>query len=146
MKDLPSEAGAYALIVQLDRKTQLPIKRLAHPVLTAGRYLYAGSANGPGGLRARVGRHLNTDKKKHWHIDHVTGSGKVIAYAGIIGGDECALVDLVLSLDDVETPIVGFGSSDCRQCTAHLLSLPSGLGPVDVLKAVNPDVAWLKDQ
>ena len=35
----------------------------------AGKYIYTGSAMGPGGIQARLLRHQKIIKKKHWHID-----------------------------------------------------------------------------
>jgi len=39
--------------------------------LLPGYYIYIGSAFGPGGVRARMLRHLRADKPKHWHIDYL---------------------------------------------------------------------------
>ena len=46
-------------------------------MLAPGCYVYAGSARGPGGIRARVRRHLRPDKTPHWHIDQVTAYAKL---------------------------------------------------------------------
>jgi len=120
--DIPPGAGAYGLGIRLQASVDLKPMQFRGQSLTPGLYLYAGSANGPGGLRARVSRHLRTDKKHHWHVDQLTGSGQVIFAALIPGGTECDLVDLALKLG-AETPVPGFGSSDCRRCQAHLLRL-----------------------
>jgi Uri superfamily endonuclease len=45
--------------------------------LVPGRYIYAGSAYGPGGLKARVSRHMRRAKRSQWHIDQLTKTGKV---------------------------------------------------------------------
>jgi histidyl-tRNA synthetase len=98
--------------------------------LPAGRYLYCGSARGPGGLRARIARHLRRRKPLRWHVDQLTTRGTVIAVWAIPGGDEC---DLVARLALLPVPLPGFGSSDCRRCRSHLLVWPEGvelgLGP-----------------
>ncbi|MCY4547764.1 MAG: hypothetical protein OXC28_05300 [Defluviicoccus sp.] len=52
LNPLPDAPGAYALILRLARETRLDIRTLGRPVLPAGLYLYAGSARGPGGIRA----------------------------------------------------------------------------------------------
>ena len=39
--------------------------------LQAGTWLYVGSARGPGGLAARVGRHWRDGVPKHWHMDYL---------------------------------------------------------------------------
>ncbi len=70
--DLPEAPGAYVLLIGLARPLELPIARLSRPTLAPGNYVYCGSARGPGGLAARVGRHLRQDKRPHWHVDHLT--------------------------------------------------------------------------
>ena len=58
--NLPVEGGSYSLFFTLDTSIRLPIKSLNEPSLFPGTYVYAGNAYGPGGLRARVHRHLKT--------------------------------------------------------------------------------------
>ena len=41
------------------------------------------------------------------------------------GGDEC---DLVTALSHLPVAIEGFGRTDCRKCTSHLLRWPHGAG------------------
>ena len=52
-------------------RQQLQIGRLGGMQLSKGWYVYVGSAFGPGGLAARVSRHLQRHKTRHWHIDHL---------------------------------------------------------------------------
>lgn len=123
--DLPVEAGAYGLTFRLDGPMILPIATLRNPVLAAGDYVYAGSAFGPGGIRARVTRHLRADKKPHWHIDHLSALASCIDVRTYPGERECALVADMLA-EGAEFPVPGFGSSDCRNCAAHLVLLAAG--------------------
>jgi histidyl-tRNA synthetase len=97
-------------------------------------YLYAGSAYGPGGIPARVKRHLKPDKKVHWHIDRLTNAGTVVSVVAVPGGKECAIVAAALRLPGVSIPSPGFGSSDCHVCPAHLVWLPDGVA-LDALVA-----------
>jgi Uri superfamily endonuclease len=122
--ELPSVPGAYVLLLELS--ALLPIRLPGRPVaaLGAGRYLYCGSARGPGGIRARVGRHMRRDKVVRWHIDQLTAAGNVRGVWVFPGGNECALV---ASLGSLPMPIPGFGSSDCRTCASHLLAWPDGI-------------------
>lgn len=122
---LPVEPGAYALTFRLDGPVTLPISRLKNPVLAAGIYVYAGSAFGPGGIRARVSRHLRVEKKPHWHIDHLSTRAACIEVKTYPGERECALVADLLAAG-VDVPVPGFGSSDCRDCPAHLVRLAAG--------------------
>ncbi len=56
-ESFPSIPGAYALIIDIPKAFRPSIPTLAGAVLQPGRYLYAGSANGPGGVGARIRRH-----------------------------------------------------------------------------------------
>ena len=113
--------GAYALLLRLDRPVEIRL-RIANPIsLSPGWFVYCGSAKGPGGLRARLRRHFRQDKALHWHIDRLTAIAARIAAAPVPGGGECALVAALLKSPRFEVAILGFGSSDCRQCGSHLL-------------------------
>ena len=122
LKTLSSEGGAYVLHFQVRQELTLPIARLDNPVLCPGTYIYAGSAYGPGGIRARVSRHLRADKKPHWHVDYLSSSSSCVKVETYIGGNECDLVaGLIHNGAAVHVP--GFGSSDCAVCDAHLVRL-----------------------
>jgi len=111
----PAVPGAYALIIDLHHSAA---------GLPAGRYLYAGSAYGPGGIRARVARHRRPVKKAHWHVDRLTAAGRVVDWVAVPGGDECGILAAAMTLRGVTIPMPGFGSTDCRTCPAHLVRLP----------------------
>jgi Uri superfamily endonuclease len=127
---LPPGAGAYGLLIRLARPTRLGIRTLGRPRLAAGLYLYLGSARGPGGIAARVRRHLRQDKPLHWHVDHLTRRARVVEILAVPGGSECRLADMARALPGVHVPVPGFGSSDCRRCPAHLLALNGDGGAV----------------
>ncbi|MFQ6019018.1 MAG: DUF123 domain-containing protein, partial [Kiloniellaceae bacterium] len=69
---LPRAPGAYGLLLALERPCAFETRLLGPLVLAPGRYLYGGSAWGPGGIRARVARHVCDDKRLRWHVDHLT--------------------------------------------------------------------------
>ncbi|MCZ6862799.1 MAG: GIY-YIG nuclease family protein [Alphaproteobacteria bacterium] len=119
------QPGAYLLFVDLAAPLALDIPRLAAPTLVPGCYAYCGSAHGPGGLRARIGRHLRRDKAPHWHIDRLTAAGRVTGVRAVPAGRECDLLRDLLDKPGVSVPVPGFGSSDCRACPAHLVMLPA---------------------
>lgn len=118
--DIPETPGAYVLMIGLRESVVLKIRNVT-AALAPGTYLYCGSAKGPGGLRARVARHMRTGKSMHWHVDHLTESGTVLGAWAFAGGNEC---DLVASLSRFPFAVKGFGSSDCRSCVSHLLRCP----------------------
>jgi Uri superfamily endonuclease len=119
--EAPAAPGAYALLVALDAPTLVHAGRRS-ALLPPGRYLYCGSAKGPGGLRARLGRHMRRGKTRRWHIDQLTEAGRVLGAFIVSGGDECALVAAHAPLP---VPLDGFGSSDCPRCRSHLLRWPA---------------------
>ena len=127
---LPTTKGAYALLIRLPRRFRASVGALGQIDLLADDYLYLGSAYGPGGLRARLRRHLRASKKAHWHVDYLTGAGEITDIIAVSEGKECDLVDRALMFPGVSVPIAGFGSSDCPRCPALLLAMPSETLPI----------------
>lgn len=120
--DAPTTAGAYVLALRLDAPLPVRVGKTSAS-LPAGDYLYCGSARGPGGLRARLARHMRPQKRAHWHIDQITSAARILGAFIDEAGDECALN---AALDRLPAPVAGFGSSDCRRCAAHLRFWPEG--------------------
>jgi Uri superfamily endonuclease len=69
--DLPEEKGTYILIARVSQMKRLSVGRLGKFDLVPGFYVYVGSAFGLGGLRARIGHHLESTAELHWHIDYL---------------------------------------------------------------------------
>jgi Uri superfamily endonuclease len=99
--------GAYLLLIELKEVTFVKLPSKPSLSLTPGRYIYAGSANGPGGLKARVSRHTRRANRSRWHIDQLTENGDVLGAWISPGGVECDLVDMNSALP---TPIVGLAA------------------------------------
>ena len=123
VEELPPLLGAYVLVIDTENVIALKIRGCAHR-LSPGRYLYCGSARGPGGIRARVGRHLKKEKSLRWHVDQLTVKGEISKVIVAPDATECALFEKLSDMRGSEVPIPGFGSSDCRRCPAHLLRVP----------------------
>ena len=70
-ESLPDCSGTYVLVLESCTFAELAIGRLGTLHLEPGCYLYVGSAFGPGGIAARVGRHAQTEKTARWHIDYL---------------------------------------------------------------------------
>ncbi len=134
--DWPDLPGAYLLAIDLGRRLELEISTLPGVVLAPGRYVYAGSAYGSGGLRARLARHFRSAKAIHWHVDRLVAAGRIVAARVELGGVECALLARVLGRPDCRVPVPGFGSSDCRRCPAHLAAVPADF---DLQAVAGPD-------
>ena len=116
--------GAYVIAIDLAEAVMVTLPGRSPTALTPGRYLYCGSAKGPGGLKARVSRHMRRRKAVRWHVDRLTARGRVAGGWIVPGGNEC---DLARMLAHLPAPIPGFGSSDCRICRSHLLRWPDGM-------------------
>ena len=119
---LDAAPGAYILCLQILQPIEVEQNRFNGARLKPGLYLYCGSAKGPGGLAARLKRHLRAKKKPHWHIDQLTIPASDMAAIAVPGGEECELVDALLSTGEYSTALEGFGSSDCNKCRSHLLT------------------------
>ena len=126
MDDVTADAGAYLLVIDLATVLVLDVRRTAPATLAPGRYIYCGSAYGPGGIRARVRRHLTCDKAVRWHVDRLTAVGRVVAVHAAPGGSKCDLFAEVMKTPGATVPAPGFGSSGCRRCPSHLARLPAG--------------------
>lgn len=116
----PAEKGAYALLIHLAGAVPFA-RRGTSQLIAPGHYLYAGSANGPGGIRARLRHHLRRDKHPHWHIDQLTIAAARIEALALPGSSECDIIARLGAIPELVPPVAGFGSSDCRVCAAHLL-------------------------
>ncbi len=88
----PAAPRAYILQIDLDELVLVNTASKPRAELSPGRYFYCGSANGPGGLRSRLARHMRRGKSVHWHIDQLTERGTVTGAWTVRNGRECDLV------------------------------------------------------
>jgi Uri superfamily endonuclease len=124
---LPSQAGTYVLLLEILEPLRLTVGQMATIEWPPGRYAYVGSAHGPGGLYARIRRHLKRDKRVTWHIDAVTNACSPTQVLYVLDSHrlECQWAQQLLALDGSRTPVAGFGSSDCHNgCPSHFIKLP----------------------
>ena len=135
--ELPAAPGTYALLIGVEAPLVIRAGRLGEISLDAGRYVYIGSAHGPGGLAARVERHLRREKRLHWHIDALTAAAPVVEvwWVETVERLECAWARALLTLPGVSVPARGFGSSDCA-CPAHLLRAPDPAAARDLSRTL----------
>ena len=125
---LPAQPGAYALVLRLEQPTRLRVGALGAALFPAGVYVYLGSARGPGGIRARLGRHLRGKGRPRWHVDYLRAVAWPVAYAYTTAPPrrlpwECAWSQALAALAEAWVPLPGFGASDCRHgCLAHLVA------------------------
>ncbi|MEN8150809.1 MAG: GIY-YIG nuclease family protein [Planctomycetota bacterium] len=116
---LDKSPGTYILLMTLARPRSVEIGRLGVRRFEAGLFAYVGSARGPGGLAARLGRHFAGTGPKRWHLDWLRPHVEVVGALVREGRErvECAWAAWVA--ERAAGCVVGFGSSDCR-CPGHL--------------------------
>jgi Uri superfamily endonuclease len=120
------QAGTYMLVLHVGQETEISIGRLGTFNFPSGYYLYAGSARGPGGVEARLARHLRERKQSRWHIDYLLREARVVEIWKISSRQklECLWTQALLRTPDARIPVSGFGSSDCG-CPTHLVYFAS---------------------
>lgn len=123
---VPRQPGSYVLIMRLARPVAVDVGRLGRFAFDPGWYGYAGSARGPGGLAARVQRHLRAQKAQHWHIDYLRAQATPTAVWYTVGLRrwECRWADVLSELHGAWMPAPRFGASDCG-CLTHLVGYPT---------------------
>jgi Uri superfamily endonuclease len=127
--NIPEIGGTYILIMNVVDDLYVKIGCLGRHELKKGIYIYVGSARGPGGLKARIYRHLKLNKKVRWHIDYLTVNPKVKIKA-IFYLESRALLETVIAKklfndDFFEGVVKGFGCTDKRSSYTHLYKLKS---------------------
>jgi len=127
---LPPDPGTYALVLEAVAANDVQIGKLGVLHLRPGIYVYVGSALGPGGLAARVGRHARKEKMLRWHIDYLRAESRLVEVWYGIGKQrrECRWANAFGKLPGASVPLAGFGASDCG-CPSHLcfFNLPPSL-------------------
>ena len=114
--------GAYIIIMRSSGGS-LRVGALGTFEVPGGTLAYVGSAKGPGGLLARVSRHLRKGKPLRWHIDYLTESG-IVEIEEVIAIPSAEEEDLAKILMEFGSPVIlGFGCSDRRDDKSHLFSL-----------------------
>jgi Uri superfamily endonuclease len=136
---LPTTKGSYILVLNLAEETRLTVGRLGTFEFPAGQYFYCGSALN--GLESRIRRHLRRDKKRHWHVDHLTAVAPVAEVWWVQGEErwECRWAKAMTTYG-AEVVARGFGSSDCR-CQTHLLRKKPGADLTDLRQLLLSDCA-----
>lgn len=116
--------GTYMLVLELEREAVIAIGRLGTFLFPGGRYVYAGSALGSGGLSARVARHRRRQKRLHWHIDYFLARAQIVGVETNASGKrlECSWARAALSRPGARVVAPHFGASDCS-CASHLVYL-----------------------
>jgi Uri superfamily endonuclease len=117
--------GTYVLILRLDAPCTLVVGKLGLCAMPRGWYAYVGSAQGPGGLAARLRRHVIGSERLHWHIDYLRQHAEPVGVWAVEGAAplEHDWAQALLSMPEASVVVARFGASDC-QCTTHLVHFP----------------------
>ena len=129
---LTQSPGAYALELHLPQPKEIAIGQFGQYYFNRGVYIYLGSAQGRGGINARLGRHITGRTiTKHWHIDYLRCHAYPLAFNFIPTNGvnptgkpiECCWSQALANHPGFHIPVPRFGASDCAfGCKAHLLS------------------------
>ena len=130
---IPAVPGTYLLVLQAVAPARLRAGSLGEMVVQPGHYLYVGSAFGPGGLRARVSRHIAGQGALRWHIDTLRRVTRPVEAWYAAGSQRCEheWARSLAAAEECGVVLAHFGASDCR-CPAHLFFMPQ-----------RPDPSWL---
>jgi len=120
---LPETKGTYILVASVGQTKRLEIGSLGKFDIVPGFYAYVGSAFGAGGLRVRIGHHLESTAAAHWHIDYLLQIATPVEvwFSTQNRKLERHWADLLADLPGFRVPIPRFGSSDYhRSWSSHL--------------------------
>jgi len=125
---MKAQPGTYALMLASSTAAPLGIGKLGTLYLQPGFYVYVGSAQGPGGLRARLAHHLEPSAHPHWHVDYLRAhtNPEEVWYCLDHRPWEHEWAQRVGMQPGASVPLAGFGASDCR-CETHLFLFESRL-------------------
>ncbi|NPA99513.1 MAG: DUF123 domain-containing protein [Crenarchaeota archaeon] len=138
-----SVKGVYLLIIEIIKPLTIMIKKRNYE-LKKTHLIYVGSAHGPGGLSARISRHLKTNKKVHWHIDQVTSSKHAMIKAVCLLPMAPRNYESIISsrLADALEYVPGFGSTDKPEDKSHLFICGSMDKCMETVKAVENRIKY----
>jgi Uri superfamily endonuclease len=132
-KEKDHDKGTYVLIMLLAKNQKIKPGKLPESEYRKGTYLYVGRARTR--LEARIKRHIQHQKKIHWHIDYLLQKAviKDIWIRPNFFG-ECLTAAKIQKFSPAPAASPkGFGSSDCR-CPSHLFYFPPDMDSLDSLR------------
>ena len=119
------DGGTYVLFLRPGSSGTIRVGSLGEMELGPGLYAYVGSGFGPGGVEARLGRHLAGGDAVHWHVDYLrrrsTPAEAWLTRDPIRREHEWAAA--LSEMPRASVPMDGFGASDCS-CPSHLVHFP----------------------
>jgi Uri superfamily endonuclease len=116
--------GSYALCLWVETEVHVQIGKAGIFDFCPGGYVYLGSAQGPGGVAARLRHHFRLAVSPRWHLDWLRPYARIVKGYVVPGHDrfECRWSKALAQLPGSGIPAAGFGASDCRMgCPSHLI-------------------------
>ncbi len=113
--------GSYIVVFRLVADATVAVGALGTFDFPPGHYAYVGSAFGPGGVRARTGRHRTPVKEKmRWNVDFLTPHVTAIAlwWTHDTARRECLWSAALAATPGIDCPAPEFGARDCRKVPA----------------------------
>ncbi len=115
--------GIYILELFAENDFSISAKKFTDVDFPKGYYYYIGSAQK--NLNSRIERHLQKNKKIHWHIDHLTTHKSITVVKTYILPDakkniEAELANGFVKNFNAEIIVKGFGNSDTKETITHL--------------------------
>ena len=111
----------YVLIIQVSKDINVNVGALGTTAFAKGTYAYVGSAQT--NMEQRIKRHLQSEKRKFWHIDYLldNNAAKIlkIFFKKAAKPEECKTAKAIGAKGK---PTRGFGCSDCN-CKSHLFHI-----------------------
>ena len=136
-QDFPDAGGLYLLFCILASPQKIAVGQLGTFEFQAGSYAYIGSGRGPGGLTARLNRHIrrSASKQKHWHIDHFLARAvpRTVGWSTEPQLSECKWGQSLAGVGRRWPP--RFGASDCR-CPGHLIQFDDQITIQDISTSI----------
>lgn len=113
--------GTYVLFLRPEEGGTVEVGRLGRLELERGVYGYVGSGFGPGGVGARLRRHLRGGASTHWHVDYLRRRADPVGawLTRDPARREHEWAGVLARLPGATAPLPGFGASDCA-CRSHL--------------------------
>jgi Uri superfamily endonuclease len=132
--DIPKKPGIYTIVIEVVKHIRTKIGKIGDHYFPKGIYTYTGSAVGlkTSNLRTRVSRHLDSEKRMHWHIDYLLcsepASVRAVIFLETYLKIECEIAKKIGKINGGNIAVNGFGSSDCHEgCKSHLHQFDTNL-------------------
>lgn len=110
--------GTYVLILEVESDVIVKTKGRSFSI-EKGYYAYVGSAMN--GLLQRIQRHLKQDKRRHWHIDFLLDTARIVA-AIILPSEHPLEKRIARVLAKTFFGVKGFGAND-SELSSHLFRI-----------------------